>query len=383
MPRRPLLEPRNYRLDDLLRRPIAPEIPFGSGGGDLLVGGSSGWGFDGAATFRGVAIPSPLSLSVWVEGSPVFPADGVYRPSHVTINARETETGLQISEDKFVSEDDVLVSVLSLRNPGEWSIETNIRVQWGIARGEHTDADGNLFFVTRFAPNTQDRRFTLAAGGRTRLVFTLALAADDRYAQAPGDTARRRAESFARDLSAVVSHAESFQRWADKNMPRFDCPDAWCLRAWYHACHLRRKYPQREVPPPGEARVTLAEFTATARTHFADGKYDAPSDEPATYLPDVFVRRVIGLTRDAETLTLDPAPDLFAWSSFCVENYEFEGHRLTLVWDSPDSPDDAYDDGDKGFTLYSGNTVLHHQADLSPCKAQLPVTQDDEEEDDE
>ncbi|MBC8135996.1 MAG: hypothetical protein H8F28_08945, partial [Fibrella sp.] len=224
MPRRPLLEPRNYRLDDLLRRPLLPEIAWGSGGGDVSVAGASGWGFDGAATFRGAVIATPLSLSLWVEGSPVFPDEGVYRPSHVTVNARETETGLQISEDKFVSENDVLVSVLSLRNPGEWSVETNIRVQWGIQRGEHTDADGNPFFASRFAPNMQDRRFTLASGGRTRLVFTLALATDDRYAQSPGDTARRRAEAYAHDLSATVSHADAFQAWADKHLPRFDCP---------------------------------------------------------------------------------------------------------------------------------------------------------------
>ncbi|MBC7805408.1 MAG: hypothetical protein H7145_04585, partial [Akkermansiaceae bacterium] len=221
MPRRPLLDPRNYRLDDLLRRPLSPEIPFGSDGGDLSVDNASGWGFDGAATFRGVVIAAPLSLSVWVEGSPVFPADGVYRPSHVTVNAQDGETGLQISEDKFVSHDDVLVSVLSLRNPGEWSVETNIRVQWGIPRGEHMDAAGNPFFASRFAPNMQDRRFTLASGGRTRLAFALALAADDRYAQGPGDTARRRAESYAHDPSVTVSQANAFQAWADKHTARF------------------------------------------------------------------------------------------------------------------------------------------------------------------
>jgi hypothetical protein len=185
MSRRPILDPRFYRLDDLLRRPLSSDTPFGSGGGELAVEAASGWGFDGAATFRGVVIPSPLSLSIWVEGSPVFPEDGVYRPSHVTVNARETETGLQISEDKFVSHNNVLVSVLSLRNPGEWSVETNMRVQWGIQRGEHADSEGNLFWASRFAPNVQDRRFTLASGGRTRLVFTLALATDDRYAQSP------------------------------------------------------------------------------------------------------------------------------------------------------------------------------------------------------
>lgn len=382
MPRRALLQPRDYRLDDLLRRPLSSEIPFGSGGSDLSVAGASGWGFDGTATFRGVVFPAPLSLSIWVEGSPVFPAEGVYRPSHVTVNAQETETGLQISEDKFVSDNDVLVSVLSLRNPGEWSVETNIRVQWGIQRGEHTDANGNLFFASRFAPNIQDRRFTLASGGRTRLVFTLALASDDGYSQAPGDTARRRAESYAHDLSVIVSHADIFQTWADKQMPRFDCPDPWCLRAWYHACHLRRKYPHREPVPVEDTPLTLAEFNKVARSHFANSDFDSLSDAPAPFLPDVLVRQVLGLKTDATYLTLHPAPDLADWESFCVENYVHAGRRWSIVWDSPNAPGDAYDDGDKGFTIYDGDTVAHRQKDLSPCQIPL-LTPDDTEEDDE
>ncbi len=383
MPRRTILEPRHYRLDDLLRRPLSPGIAFGSGGGDLSVEGAAGWGFDGAATFRGVTIPAPLSLSVWVEGSPVFPADGVYRPSHVTVNARDDETGLQISEDKFVSEDDVLISVLSLRNPGEWSVEVSIRLQWGIPRGERTDGNGAPFFASRFAPNMQDRRFTLASGARTRLVCTLALASDDRYAHGPGETARRRAESHVDDPSVIVTHADAFQKWAEAHTPRFDCPDPWVSRAWYHACHLRRKYPHRVPAPVEDGPLTLAAFTEMARRGFADGKFDAPSDKPAPFLPDVFARRVLGLHTEGDTLTVRPAPDLGSWQSFCVENYDCGGRSLSVVWDAPDAPGDAYDDGDKGFTIYGSDSVLHRQTDLSPCFVPVLPGQGDGEEDDE
>ncbi|MBC8138229.1 MAG: hypothetical protein H8F28_20305, partial [Fibrella sp.] len=233
------------------------------------------------------------------------------------------------------------------------------------------------------APNMQDRRFTLASGGRTRLVFTLALATDDRYAQSPGDTARRRAEAYAHDLSATVSHADAFQAWADKHLPRFDCPDPWVLRAWYHACHLRRKYPRREAVPVGDAPLTLATFGEMAQGRFVGGDFDAPSDDPAPFLPDIFARQVLGLKTDDATLTVHPAPDLSLWKSFCVENYDHAGRRLTIVWDAPDAPGDAYDDGDKGFTIYDGDTVLHRQTNLSPCHVPLLAAQDGEEDDDE
>jgi hypothetical protein len=68
------------------------------------------------------------------------------------------------------------------------------------------------------------------------------------------------------------------------------------------------------------------------------------------------VRQVLGWRTDDSSLILHPAPDLADWQSFCVENYDHAGRRLTIVWDAPDAPSDAYDDGDKGFTIYDGDT---------------------------
>ena len=383
MLRDPILAPRDHRLDDLLRRPLSLTDAPGSGGGDLFVDAASGWGFGGTATFRGAVIPSPLSLSVWVEGSPVFSESGVYRPSHITRNAVDGETGLQISEDTFVAPDDVLVCVLSLRNPGEWSVDVETRVRWGIERGEHADTNGSGFHVSRFAPNVRDRQFTLPAGGRTRLIFALSLAPDDRFATAPGDTARRRAEAYSRDAAPVVAHTDAFDRWAQKHTPRFDCPDPWAMRAWYGDCYLRRKYPRREMPPVGDAPLMLADFVRMTRRRFTENNFDAPSDNAAPFLPDVFAARVLGLCVSSDTLTLRPAPDLTAWESFAVGNYEHAAHRFAFVWDAPSTPGDAYHDGDKGFTVYHGDAVLHRQPDLSPVSITLSPTAPFEDEEDE
>lgn len=373
MRRRPLLNPRLYRFGDYLRRPLTPDIALGSGGGDLSVGGASGWGFGGAAAFRGVTIPAPLSLSVWAEGTPVFPAGGVYRPSHVTVHSRDSDTGLQVSEDKFVAPDDVLVSVLSLRNPGEGNVEVEIRARWGIDRGEHTGADGAVFWASRFAPNAADRRFTLASGGRTRLVFALALASDGPDARIPGDTARRRAESYIHDTGVVIAQTNQSEEWADKNTPRFDCPDAWAARAWANDRALLRKYPRRAPFPVSDQGILLAEFVEDVKRRFSDNDFDALADDPAPFLPDVFVRGVLRLAVSGDILSIRPAPDLIRWKSFCVENYVAVDRCFTIVWDSPDAPGDAYDDGDKGFTVYDRDTMLHKQPGLSPFTLTMPL----------
>ena len=372
MPRQPVLDPRFYRLDDTLRRPLTPRTEIGSGGGVLSAsadpahgfGDATAWGF-GGATFHDWVIRAPMTLSVWADGDPVFAEDGVYRPSHVTVNARDEATGLQVSEDKFVAPDDVLVSIVSFRNPGEWSIEVEVRVQWGVERGQKWEINGADYYVSRFAPPVADRRFTLPANGRTRLAFALAIAPDDRYVSTEGETARRRAEGYTRDLSAVVAHTEAFDRWATKNTPRFDCPDPWAMRAWANDCAALRRFAGRQMLPVSDVPLTVTRFLETARNRFVGGDFDAPSDSPKVFLSDVFVRQVMGLTVSGDSLTVNPAPDLSAWQSFAVENYEFAGRRFTFVWDTPDTPGDAYDDGDKGFTIYDGKTVLHRQADLS------------------
>ncbi|MBC8143639.1 MAG: hypothetical protein H7Y38_19585 [Armatimonadetes bacterium] len=383
MPRQPILDPRYFRLDDLLRRPLASGDTLGSGGGDLSASTVSGWGFSGAAIFRGVEVPAPMTISVWVEGAPVFPAEGVYRPSHVTVNAQDADTGLQVSEDKFVGADDCLVSVVSLRNPGEWSIEVETRTQWGIAKGEHGGETGAPFYVSRFAPPAPDRRITLPAGGRVRLVFVLAFAADDRFARVPGDTARSHAEGYARDNAAVVAHVQGFDAWATRHVTRFDSPDPWATRAWFHDVFLRRKFPTRVPVAVPDALQTRAGFVEEARSRFAGGDFDAPTDAPAPFLPDVFVRQVLGLSVSGDALSLSPAPDLSDWHYFAVENYEHDGRRFTFVWDDPETPGDAFDDGDKGFTVYDGDAVIHRQSDLSAFTAPLaaPSPLGDDEDD--
>jgi hypothetical protein len=60
----------------------------------------------------------PLHVALFVDGDEVMPADALYRPSHVTLHGLHADSGLQITEDKFLTQDDVVVSILSLRKPG-------------------------------------------------------------------------------------------------------------------------------------------------------------------------------------------------------------------------------------------------------------------------
>jgi hypothetical protein len=79
--------------------------------------------------------------------------------------------------------------------------------------------------------------------------------------------------------------------------------------------------------------------------------------------------------RDDDTLEVHPLlPPVSegGWTHFYLNAVPYRGRLLTLVWDDPAHPDDVYNDGDKGFTVYGDGRRLHHQTDLSPFTVPLP-----------
>ena len=160
-----ILDPKSFRLDDLLRRPYTPQTPFGASGDCLWATSPQGWGFrDGVHWVHrtGTAGLAPFALHVWADGRVVEPGDALYRPSYVTLHAQDEESRLQVPEDKFLTQDDVVVSVLSLRNPGDGSVDVRIELGWGIPEGENTFRSGLPVFVHRQGPPGDDLRQMLS-----------------------------------------------------------------------------------------------------------------------------------------------------------------------------------------------------------------------------
>lgn len=342
-----LLDPRHWRPDDLLRRPLRPQDLLGVDGGALHGPAGEGWGFRGAPL-------TPFALRVAADGELVVPAEGLFRPSHVTQHAAARESGLQVVEDRFVADDDTAVSVLWLRNPTPSAIALDIRVRWGLPAGP-----GEPGFVHRIAPPGDDLCAPIPAGGRGMAVFALAVARDP-------DTARRRAETWFADPNAPRRQAQRFQDWFDRAAARFDCDDPYLSRLWAHRWHRVHRDGGGDAPVPPRRD--------TVRDDFEDGDFDRPRDDARAWERFV-LERLAGLRLEPGRLILEPAPDAHGLAHWCVDGLERGGHQITVVWDDPAQPGDAYDDGDKGFTVYVDRRRRFHAQTLEG--AALALDEDD------
>lgn len=371
-----LLDPRHYRVDDLLRRACPPgeARPFFLFGDRLRASISRrAWGFPEGVSPGG---PGVFTLDVRADERAVFPEDAICRPSHVTLNGRDRESGLQVIEDKFLTGNDVLVSALSLHNPGEWDVEVEIALGWNVRGG----SDGS-FWVHREGPPPDDLRQRLAGMARRTLVVAVAFAPSEEEAQA-------RTLQWAWADNPAREQSEAYQRWFEENVPRFDCSDPWMTRLWYHHAHLlrgsRRAWP--DWTGAGAASwedrpARLRAIQTLGRAQFENDDFERPREDPESgtdsnaFLADwplLVIREILGLRlRDGSVLEMRPLlPE--GWSYFCLENLPCRGRSLTVVWDDPASPLDAYDDGDKGLTIYVDGRPWRHQPDLSPLASPLP-----------
>jgi hypothetical protein len=335
-----LLRPRDHRLDNLLRRPFRAEgvahTPLITPLGSLLRLASGGdWGF-----------AEYLKFQILSNEEAILPAEALYRPSHTTLFAQNSETGLQIVEDKFVTHDDTLVCTLSLRNAGEFAVPVEIAARWQVKKQEG---------LHRQAPPFDDLLQTLGPDSSTTLTFALSLHADT-------DIAWKRAVYWQGTPSPVRQQQERWERWAETQVPRFDCPDPWLVRLWYHeaAQHFERVV---NLPSPSSP----AAFTALSG--FAECDFDQPlwPAPPA----QAWVVSQLGLEITDDGVSLNP--QISSWPYFCLDGVLLKDAEsvMTVVWDDPEAPEDVYDDGDKGLTLYINGRKKFHQDELSPLSFTL------------
>lgn len=232
-----LLDPRHYRLDDILRRPYTTTTPFGASGDCVWATSPQNWGFRQGVHWVHKTYPeglSPFSLRLRVDGTEIEPGDAVYRPSHVTLNGVDAASGFQITEDKFITQDDVVVSVLSLRNPGEGTTDVEIDLQWGVPVGLNELRRNIPVYVHREGPPGDDLRQQMPSGNRVTLIFAVAFAPTK-------EEAEHRAHRWRHEANPVRVQAEAYQAWFNENVPRFDCSDPWLTKLWYHRWYVAKK----------------------------------------------------------------------------------------------------------------------------------------------
>ncbi len=230
-----ILDPRHYRLDDLLRRPYTKDTPFGSSGDCVWATSPQGWGFSNGVQYihAGKEI-APFAFRIFADEAEILWQDALYRPSHVSLHALDAPSGLQITEDKFITQNDVVVSVLHLRNAGEFSVDLDIRRTWGIQDGEHELRKNVLVWVKRIGPPPDDLRQSLGPGARATIVFAVAFAPTEAEAE-------KRALFWTNHNDPVRAQSAAYQAWFDKNVPLFECSDPWLTKLWLHRWYLVKK----------------------------------------------------------------------------------------------------------------------------------------------
>jgi hypothetical protein len=337
-----LLRPRDHRLDNVLRRPFradgASRTPIlGRMGSPLTVSSGSNWGFD-----------EYIRLTILSNTQTIAPAEALYRPSHTTLFAQNAETGLQITEDKFITHDDTLVSLLSLRNAGEFAVPIEIEARWQIKKQEGMHRQG---------PPLDDLVQTLGPDSTTQLAFTLNINPDT-------DIAWKRAVYWHGTPSPVRQQQERWERWAETQCPRFDCPDSWFVRLWYHEA---TQYFEKPFTLPTEFP-----FTFDPQAGFLETDYDQPLWPPPP--ARAWVVAMLGLEISEESITLDPKVN---WPYFCLDGIVLEDSEaiLTIVWDDPNHSEDVYDDGDKGLSIYLNGRKKFHQEGLDKVTFDFTQTQ--------
>jgi hypothetical protein len=295
----------------------------------------------------------------------------------VTLHAVAAPSGLQVTEDKFLTSDDVAVSVLRLRNPYERGVELAVEVGFGFRSGvaHHLGGpDAAPVFTYRDGPPGDDLYQLVPSDGRRALVFAVAFAASE-------SEARARALRWSRSPDPVRAQADAVQSWFDHHVPRFDCPDPWLTRLW-HLDALRR-FRRGDVPDPSswimqaEPSRHLDEIRTRARAEFVGGDFDRPRlDGAGGPWAATLLGEVLGITSGANGgLRIDPTPAAAVWPWFCFEDVPCgpDGERrLAVVWDDPAEPEDAFGDGDKGLTVYLDGRRVHHQWDLASLRLPPP-----------
>ncbi|HSW44118.1 MAG TPA: hypothetical protein VLM89_00935 [Phycisphaerae bacterium] len=174
-----------------------------------------------------------------------------WAPSHLQV--RYAAGGLAVIEQKFITDDDVWVVMLTLTNRSGEPFNGEIVCTSGIAtqRGGPGAAADNLIGSGVFAGVEAwvaacGAEFTLSAEGDrlTRRVqvqtgrhIQVRVAAG--MAEQVG-VAHERALAWLQRPDPLVDHARQYQQWFDENCPVFECDDPFLVKCWWYRMFVMR-----------------------------------------------------------------------------------------------------------------------------------------------
>ncbi len=273
-----------------------------------------------------------LDVSITADGIAVPIGDRIWRPSHVTRNGFEPDSGIQLTEQTFVDGRGIAICALQLRNAGDYSIRINVNPHWNHSHPNHPVRISN--------PPGDDLDQVLPRDCRIDYVF--ACTWDPAHTQDVIDSPAGESDPAARQ-------ADAFTTWYGDNAPLVASTNPWLDFAWAFGHYLRWA-----APDSGHQNVPFA----SVEDLFVDGAYGIPKNiTPQT--PNDILAATFGVTSDASGMSINPITTTLP-AALCVSDILIGQNRYSFVWDSPAVPDDHFDDGDKGFTVYHGSRRIHH-----------------------
>ncbi len=142
-------------------------------------------------------------------------------------NADILPLGLLIEEKKFVTADDVVTSIITVKNESEKSLEVTVRATPSVG---YTETKYGALYVL-----FGGKALTSAAGVRTVTVgagemadFRFAMA----FSNAKGKNQSKLTALFENE-NCVAEHAETFASWFEANVPYFECSDEQIMQTYY------------------------------------------------------------------------------------------------------------------------------------------------------
>lgn len=244
-----------------------------------------------------------------------------------------------------MAHDGTAVISLLIRNPSSDTVFVELTPRWREKAGERESG-----WLHHSTPPLDDLLVHLPADALFSRSFTQGHAAAE-------EAAFKNASRWSSEPRPVALQVERLERWSGESGFLFDCDDPWLTRLVAHCQALRwgGKPPAPLLPSDG----------GTVREWFTGGDFDAPRPDCPAW--DTAVReRLVGMRVAAGKLQLTP-DNFLGLSSFCLQGL----HNTTIVWDDPAVASDAYDDGDKGLTVYVGRVRAYNQPTLAPCEVSL------------
>ena len=133
--------------------------------------------------------------------------------------------GIVVTEKKFITENDVVASVLSFKN--ETSNSVTFEISTSITKGKNEEKFGYRYILFGGDVSaSSSKKFTLEPGKSVE--YKLAVAVADKK----GGCADKIA-SFVNDAKSVDNHVKQFNSWFEKNIPYFECDDEQIMQIYY------------------------------------------------------------------------------------------------------------------------------------------------------